>query len=386
MHTVDIVRCLRQHRIVTRHQDLARLGRNLPAEYRLHDRVHLLRARLGAKRVELRKIARAGAGDLPGGETQSKVDAVENGAGVHPRVAAIGPTIRSLAAEDRLTECRRQLRRARRRVGLGVHGAQRAGDELEGRFHLRAIGGAAEELRTRDDAMNGFSNVSIGLRERLRAPVDQRFGRFVTHEVARELHRDEARRGRMTGDDVEHALAFVLSVAGREFLAENHLLAGVVDIRVEEELAGLPLERPSGQRTRYFLDVLLRVPAVDAERMKLHQLASIVLVETAARPLLQLLHQTLALFRCRVLETLASCRRKLTHLTGETNSAGTTRDDAGSSITAAARRRESRLSAVRSALPVVEKEEHRRTLRDRPKQVAELTQSVRTNHVAIVLR
>src|SRR4029079_4707465 len=97
-------------RVVTRHQDLARLGRNLPAEYRLHDRVHLLRARLVATLVDLRKMARARAGDLTGGETQSKVDAVENGAGVHPRVAAIGPTIRRLAAGDRANDARAERR------------------------------------------------------------------------------------------------------------------------------------------------------------------------------------------------------------------------------------------------------------------------------------
>src|SRR6185503_7264510 len=143
---------------------------------------------------------------------------------------------------------------------------------------------------------------------RLRAPIDERLGRFVADEMPGELRRDETRRGWVPRDDIEHALTFVLTVTGREFLPENHLLAGVVNVRVEDELAALPLERPSGQGTRDFLHVLLRVAAVDAERVKLHQLAGVVLVEAATTALLQLLHQALTFFRSRFLETLASGR------------------------------------------------------------------------------
>src|SRR4029079_6650019 len=126
----------------------------------------------------------------------------------------------------------------------------------------------------------------VRLGERLSATIDERLGRLVAHEVPGELGCDEPRRGRMARDDVEHALTFVLPVAGRELLAENYLLAGVVDVRVEEELTVLTLERPSGQCTGDFLYVLLRVSAVHAERVQLHQLARIVLVEPATRALL----------------------------------------------------------------------------------------------------
>jgi hypothetical protein len=51
-----------------------------------------------------------------------------------------------------------------------------------------------------------------------------------------------------------------------------------------------------------------------------------------------------------------------------------------------ARRRGESAECCPQRSPSCREEEHRRTLRDRPKQVAELTQSVRTNHVAIVLR
>ena len=50
------------------------------------------------------------------------------------------------------------------------------------------------------------------------------------------------------------------------------------------EAAALPrvVDRPAGERARHFGDVLLRVAAVDAERVQLHQLAAVVLVQPAS--------------------------------------------------------------------------------------------------------
>ena len=96
-------------------------------------------SRQRAKRVELRPVVQPRTRQLTGGETQPKVDAVEDRAGVHPRVAAIRPAVRRLAAEDRLPEPRHELRRARRRVGLRIHRAQCRRHDLERRLHLRAV-------------------------------------------------------------------------------------------------------------------------------------------------------------------------------------------------------------------------------------------------------
>src|SRR5205823_14177156 len=45
------------------------------------------------------------------------------------------------------------------------------------------------------------------------------------------------------------------------------------------------LNRPAGERARDLSDVLLRVPAVDAERVQLHQLAPVILIQTLRRVL-----------------------------------------------------------------------------------------------------
>jgi len=110
------------------------------------------------------------------------------------------------------------------------------------------------------------------------------------------------------------------------------------------------IDRPPGERARHVDDVLLRVAAVNAEGVQLHQLAPVVLVEAAARTLL-VLHPH-------------------HHLSPPA------RGDAALGIDAALRI---------DALPVVEIEQHRRALRRRAEQIAELSEHARTDRVPLVL-
>ena len=138
-------------------------------------------------------------------------------------------------------------------------------------------------------------------------------------------------------------------------MAEHDLDALVVDARLEAESAALlrSIDGPPGERPRDFGDILLRVAAIDAERVQLQQLAPIVLVEPARRLL----------------------GRRLAPAAGAT----------------AARRpgRRARRLGVRprriGAHPVVEIEEHRRTLRRRPEQLSEVAEHMRPDRVALVL-
>ena len=86
------------------------------------------------------------------------------------------------------------------------------------------------------------------------------------------------------------ALALLLAVPAVNVLPSTVFAAGVVHLRAEDEAAALlrPIDRPAREDARHLDDVLLRVAAVDAERVQLHQLARVVLVEAALRPLLRL--------------------------------------------------------------------------------------------------
>ena len=108
----------------------------------------------------------------------------------------------------------------------------------------------------------------------------------------------------MSGQEVEHVLAVLDAAAGGEALAEHHLGGGVVHVGAEEEVpllrkaqaaealgarepplgllaAGGRDDGPAGEGARHLDDVVLRVAAVDAQGVQLHQLAGVVLVQAA---------------------------------------------------------------------------------------------------------
>ncbi len=64
-------------------------------------------------------------------------------------------------------------------------------------------------------------------------------------------------------------------------MAEDDLRTVVMLLGMESELAGLLVNRPARKAARDFLHVLLSVAAIDAERMQLHDLAGVILVDAA---------------------------------------------------------------------------------------------------------
>ena len=55
--------------------------------------------------------------------------------------------------------------------------------------------------------------------------IDERGRRRIADEPPDQLRRDEARRRRMRGEDVEHLFAVALAAAGLDPVAEHELLA-----------------------------------------------------------------------------------------------------------------------------------------------------------------
>ena len=157
----------------------------------------------------------------------------------------------------------------------------------------------------------------------------------------------------MSGQQVDHLVALVLAAAP-DPMAEDDLVPAVVDPLVEEELRlGLPrvAHRPAGEAAGDLGHVLLRVAAVDAEGVQLHDLARVVLVEP---PL-----------ACRL-----------------SRGPGDERPPAEGAPRAPVV--EGRGVGV-GGEPVVEVEEHRRALRRGPQQVLEFPPRVRAHDVALVL-
>ena len=87
----------------------------------------------------------------------------------------------------------------------------------------------------------------------------------------------------MPRQNIEHHLSVFHAAAGGNLHAQHGLLAFVVNAIVVNEFAATVRlsDGPPGETAGYFDDVLLRVSAIDAQSVQLHQLARVVFVQAA---------------------------------------------------------------------------------------------------------
>src|SRR2546421_5598956 len=90
----------------------------------------------------------------------------------------------------------------------------------------------------------------------------------------------------MRCQNVQHAFTVRDAAARQNLVTEDDFLAVVMQSRTIEKQALLVwlLDGPTAEATRDFLYVLLRVSAIDTERVQLHQLAGIIFIKAAVRP------------------------------------------------------------------------------------------------------
>ena len=177
-------------------------------------------------------------------------------------------------------------------VGIGPQRARGANGQLERPLNFDAIGGGGIELRRKEDHFQDFANVAVGLQEGLRYAIYQRGRRIIRDDVAHELGGDELRGGRLLHQYLQHGQAVAHTATGGNFVAEHDFLSVVMYARIEKELAGVvaqhvgprPVQnglrrrassarsenRPAREAARDFLNVLLHVTAIDAQRVQFH--------------------------------------------------------------------------------------------------------------------
>src|SRR6187397_1395056 len=90
----------------------------------------------------------------------------------------------------------------------------------------------------------------------------------------------------MARQEVDDGQAVLLPSPRRDRGAEDALGPAVMRDGTEEKAPALlrPVDRPSREAAGHLDDVLLRVPAVDTQGVKLQELARVVLVEPAPAP------------------------------------------------------------------------------------------------------
>src|SRR5262245_30916895 len=104
---------------------------------------------------------------------------------------------------------------------------------------------------------------------------------IITNKSPNELCGNEACGARMVGQNVDHGLA-ITDTAGIDFVTENEFFSVIVHPWTEHELAAQlrPVNGPARKGPRHFLDVLLRIAAVNTQRVQFHQLPSVILIDT----------------------------------------------------------------------------------------------------------
>src|SRR5215470_10554608 len=192
----------------------------------------------------------------------------------------------------------------------------------------------------------------------------------------------------MAGKNLKHLHPFALSTAFN-LVPEDHLFSRLMHAIVEEELSAASwfLDRPSGQDARQFGHILLRVTTVYAQRVQLHDLASVVLIQTTGPLCLCLLIVNVAILLTLlppvliILHAWPSCR------TRKRPPKPTTHPRTKlilPRLSPAAVLGDIRLWT--NTHPVIQIEKHGRRLRCGHQQIFELAKRMRTNHIALISR
>ena len=188
------------------------------------------------------------------------------------------------------------------RVGAGQHSVAMGQAQARQRIVHRVPKPLAErcaEFWRVEQRFQHCRDVAVGAFKAAGQGLQQRGRRVVSHQKKRDLARDEARGGRRAGQAVQR-LVYLGQAFGAQRLAEQRLGLPVMPLGVELEQAvahvvaaqrGLharwlvtwrPLRHAhAGQHAGQLLHVLLAVAAVHAQRVQLHQLARVVLVDAA---------------------------------------------------------------------------------------------------------
>ena len=145
-------------------------------------------------------------------QRDGEVHPAEQRTRVHPGVSTVGVAGWRLTAVQRHPELLKPAHQPKSSVNLGVERAHAAHDELQGGLHLGPLGLSSEKVGRREDQPCDLSQVTIGLQEARRRPLDECRRRVVGDEPAHELGGDEACGGRMTCKQVEHLVTAGLPV------------------------------------------------------------------------------------------------------------------------------------------------------------------------------
>src|SRR6202021_1072211 len=118
------------------------------------------------------------------------------------------------------------------------------------------------------------------MQERLSHVIDERLRRIVGDKANRQFPRNEFRSSWTSREIVHQVAAFLLTLI-LELLAHHLVCAGLMTIGVvfKPSAALGTIDGPAGEDARSLDDVRLAISAVYSQRVQLHQLTRVVLVQ-----------------------------------------------------------------------------------------------------------
>src|SRR5579875_1090101 len=165
-------------------------------------------------------------------------------------------------------------------VCVRSYGTHRTGDKFQRRFYLRPVGSRRIEFSRSQDGRNDLPNFASRRLKDLARAFNNGLRRIISNKPAAKLGGNESRCRRMMCQQVEHLKPVFHASARRELVAKDYLWVVVMHsgVEIEFRLLSRPTDCPTRQTACNLNDVLLRIAAVDAKRVKLHQLAAVIFV------------------------------------------------------------------------------------------------------------
>ena len=216
-------------------------------------------------------------------QRQRKIHPVQQCAGIHPGVGLVRIARRRLALIERLADARRSIAPASAGSTFGAHRARGRGHQLERRLDLGAIRVLRPELRRIDHGVQHFADVAVGAFRYVCAmrSTSASGGLSETKCCASSSEMWCAVCGSRARRSSTSSPSFIPPAS---ILWPSTVFGSVSCMRSSKKNSRIALrlpDRPAGEGARDFDHVLLRVSAIHAERVQLHQLAAVIFVQAA---------------------------------------------------------------------------------------------------------
>src|SRR5262245_11717364 len=182
--------------------------------------------------------AHTGIRNSTGPQRHGEIKTRDQCAVAHPIIRPIREARRRLVLIERLAHLSDRSYDLLVAGGFSIESTNRRDHVLEGSFHLLAVSFLGHELFREEYRPEHLPDIAIGLHIGCRDLLHQRLRGIVADETSYELCRDEMRRARMVGKNVDDLKPFLHAITPNA-LAQYNLFTVVVHLRAEDKIRAI---------------------------------------------------------------------------------------------------------------------------------------------------